>query len=142
MTMDGDVPCTAPSPEAVIEEQAAELLRLTKPLEEEGLKEAEEWADIQDGFKSGRVIRDLLREIRRLRAGEDTRLLRERVVRVIDNYEHAEQCLATGEWGGSKSHIWRDFEDLQEDRCDCWQSTLRAAIAAEGETLNEIKEIS
>jgi len=107
---------------------ATALLELTKPLEDERLKEIEysfAYRNWQAGTSS--MAAELIAEVRRLRAGEDTRLL-DRVERTVsDCYRFPKSTSATG-----FIYVCLD-SNAQEHRAETLRAALRAAIAAEGE---------
>lgn len=131
---DADVPCTAPSPESVIEEQDAELLRLTAPLEDERLRFAEWEASRMEAHDMPGIagtIRDLVAEIRSLRAGEDTRLLdwwEGHVTKIHCAYQDEEWVISHFTAGPSGRWEWEVIGSGETLR-----DALRAAVAAEGE---------
>jgi hypothetical protein len=102
------------------------LLELTKPLEDERLEGFAWEADhleARDMPGTAAIIRDLIAEVRRLRAGEDTQLLDWVEKTVSDCYRFPKSSSATG-------FIYVCFDaNAQEHRAETLRGALRAAIA-------------
>ena len=103
----------------------AKVTRLTKPMEDERLKEIEGFYDDPAAWTTQRnlfAIRDLLAEVKRLRAGEDTLML-DKLLAEINGYDDNPMRNIFGEADG-EGELDRDWIRAQIEAE--WAKVLKA----------------